>query len=136
MSALQQGAAAAAPQDQTPSLWNGSTRLAGASAVGIFVHTALDLFTAPRHDFAASGGTCAMANISRFLQGRSFDPETIRVMGLAYDKATRGLHDTGQPVLVQEVIAKRIIDIAGTGERNPDQLAKRALEALGVERPG
>jgi hypothetical protein len=32
------------------------------------------------------------------------------------------------------VIARRIIDIAATGERDPDQIARRALEALGVER--
>jgi hypothetical protein len=69
-----------------------------------------------------------------FLKGRSFDPETTRIMGLAYDKATRGLHDRGQPMIVQEIIAKRIIDFATGGERNPDQLAKRALEALGIER--
>jgi hypothetical protein len=68
------------------------------------------------------------------LQGQSFDPETIEVMGKAYDKAKRRLHDTGQPALVQEVIARRIIDIAATGERDPDQIARRALEALGVER--
>jgi hypothetical protein len=70
----------------------------------------------------------------RLLQGQAFDPETIEVMGKAYDKAKRRLHDTGQPALVQEVIAKRIIDIAATGERDPDQIARRALEALGVER--
>ena len=75
-----------------------------------------------------------MSDLTPFLQGQSFDPEAIEIMGAAYDTAKRRLHDTGQPALVQEVIAKRIIDIAATGERNPDQLAKRALEALGVER--
>jgi hypothetical protein len=75
-----------------------------------------------------------MTHLVRLLQGQAFDPETIEVMGKAYDKAKRRLHDTGQPALVQEVIAKRIIDIAATGERDPDQIARRALEALGVER--
>jgi len=75
-----------------------------------------------------------MPHLARLLQGQSFDPETIEVMGQAYDKAKRRLHDTGQPALVQEVIAKRIIDIAAAGERDPDQIAKRALQALGVER--
>jgi hypothetical protein len=77
-----------------------------------------------------------MSDLTPFLLGQSFDPEAIEIMGTAYDKAKRRLHDTGQPALVQEVIAKRIIDIAATGERNPDQLARRALEALGVERAG
>ena len=75
-----------------------------------------------------------MTHLVRLLQGQAFDPETIDVMSTAYDKAKRRLHDTGQPALVQEVIAKRIIDIAATGERDPDQIAKCALEALGVER--
>lgn len=77
-----------------------------------------------------------MPTIARHLQGQSFDPETIEIMGLAYDKAKRHLHDTGQPELVQQVIAERIIFIAGTGERDPDRIARRALEALGVARPG
>jgi hypothetical protein len=75
-----------------------------------------------------------MPHLARLLQGRSFDPETIEVMGQAYDKAKRRLHDTGQPALVQEVIAKRIIDIAAAGERDPDQIAQHALQALGVGR--
>jgi hypothetical protein len=75
-----------------------------------------------------------MTHLVRLLQGQSFDPETIEIMSKAYDKAKRRLHDTGQPALVQEVIAKRIIDIAAAGERDPDQIARRALEALGVER--
>jgi hypothetical protein len=75
-----------------------------------------------------------MTHLVRLLQGQSFDPETIEIMSKAYDKAKRRLHDTGQPALVQEVIAKRIIDIAAAGERDPDQIARRALKALGVER--
>jgi hypothetical protein len=33
---------------------------------------------------------------------------------------------------VQEIIAQRIIDIAAKGECNPDELARRALQALGL----
>jgi hypothetical protein len=74
-------------------------------------------------------------NIVPFLQGRAFDPEQTYVMGLAFEKARAGLHDTGQPAVVQEIIAKRIVDIAATGERDPDRLASRALEALGIQSP-
>jgi hypothetical protein len=42
------------------------------------------------------------------------------------------LHDKGQPDVVQEVIARRIIDFASTGEREPGELARRALRALGL----
>ena len=53
-------------------------------------------------------------------------------MGEAYDTARGELHDYGQPALVNEVLAKRIIDIAEKGERDPENIARRALEELGV----
>ncbi len=53
-------------------------------------------------------------------------------MGEAYDKARKMLHDKGQPDVVQEIIARRIVEVAMTGERDPDQLAKRALQAFGI----
>jgi hypothetical protein len=53
-------------------------------------------------------------------------------MGEAFDMARRSLHDKGQPFVVQEIIAKRIIDIAATGERRPDILAQQALKQLGL----
>jgi len=74
-------------------------------------------------------------SIEPFLQGRVYDPEITRVMGLAFDKARAGLHDSGQPAVVQEIIAKRIVDIASTGERDPERLASKALEALGIQPP-
>jgi hypothetical protein len=41
------------------------------------------------------------------------------------------LHDNGQPDLVRQIIAKRIIEVARKGERDPDELCARALRALG-----
>jgi len=73
------------------------------------------------------------ADILPFLKDRSFDAESTRIMGLAYDKARRMLHDKGQPSVVQEIIARRIIEIATGGERDPDKLANRALQALGLK---
>ena len=54
-------------------------------------------------------------------------------MGIAFDLATRSLHDKGQPPLVQEVIAEQIIEIAKTGERDPDKICERVLQAFGIE---
>ena len=73
-----------------------------------------------------------MADIVPFLAGQSFDPAMIRIMGEAFDTARRGLHDQGQPAVVQEIIARRIIAIAATGVRDPEQLALQALESLGI----
>ena len=62
----------------------------------------------------------------------SFDPETTHIMGRAFERACKDLHDVGQPAMVKDIIAKRIIAIAKTGERDPNQLCERALKALGV----
>jgi len=67
-----------------------------------------------------------------FLPNGTFDSDATQVMGEAYDKARKMLHDKGQPDVVQEIIARRIVEIAMTGERDPDQLAKRALQAFGI----
>ena len=73
-----------------------------------------------------------MADILPFLRGQSFDPEMTRIMGDAFNSAARSLHDRGQPAVVQEIIAKRIIDIAATGVRDSEQLARQALKSLGI----
>jgi hypothetical protein len=52
-------------------------------------------------------------------------------MAEAYDKACRSMHDWGQPVIIGEIIAKRIIQFAAAGERDPDELCERALKSLG-----
>ena len=46
--------------------------------------------------------------------------------------ALQALRDRGQPIVVQEVIAKSVIEVACTGDRDPDRLAHAALEKLGL----
>jgi hypothetical protein len=65
--------------------------------------------------------------------GTVFDDNATRIMGEAFDSACKELHDKGQPEIVYEVIAKRIIDAAGNGERDPIQLRKTGLTALGLD---
>ena len=74
------------------------------------------------------------ASIIPFLTDASFDPEATRIMGLAYDKAQQLLHDKGQPAIVNEIIARRVIEIAKTGERDPDKICDRVLRAFGISR--
>jgi hypothetical protein len=52
-------------------------------------------------------------------------------MGEAFDAACVGLQDTGQPALVREIIAKRIVEAATKGERDPARLRAAGLAALG-----
>lgn len=53
-------------------------------------------------------------------------------MGAAFDKACQMLRDGGQPDVAKELIAKRIIELARNGERNPDRLCERVLAAMGT----
>ena len=68
--------------------------------------------------------------------GAVFDDRVTQIMGEAFDDACKELHDTGQPPIVYEVIAKRIIDAAKNGERDPTQLRKAGLTALGLDDEG
>jgi hypothetical protein len=64
------------------------------------------------------------------LQGRAFGPEDIKVMSTAFKGALNalGLLDRADPL--NELVAKKIIEIAKTGERNPSRLRDRALKSL------
>jgi len=70
-----------------------------------------------------------MATIVDLFTYTAFDPETVKLLCDAYDKACRSLHDTGQPYIVNEIIARRIISLAQQGERDPDKLCEGALGA-------
>jgi hypothetical protein len=62
----------------------------------------------------------------------AFDADTTALVVRAYDKACAELHDRGQPPVVREIIAKRLIEIAGRGERDIDQLWRVTLVSLGL----
>ena len=68
--------------------------------------------------------------------GTTFDDNATKIIGEAFDSACKELHDKGQPEIVYEVIAKRIIDAAKKGERDPIQLRKAGLAALGLDDEG
>jgi hypothetical protein len=68
------------------------------------------------------------------ISDRSFDEETTALIGQAFDKTCRELHDKGQPASVKEIIAKRIIEVAGRGERDSDRISEAVLKCLGLRR--
>ena len=63
----------------------------------------------------------------------AFGPEVTRLMSEAFDCASRSLHDTGQPDLIKEVLAQRIIDAARRGIRDPRALCMEATKSLGMK---
>jgi hypothetical protein len=76
-----------------------------------------------------------MATVLSFLSNRpDFDEEATRIMGEGFDAACKGFQDGGQPDLVREIIAKRIIEAAKKGERDPVRLRDAGLAALGYDR--
>jgi hypothetical protein len=73
--------------------------------------------------------------ITQFLDGFKFDPEAKRVMGVAFEmtRAALRLTDRDDPVIA--IVAKKIIELAKEGERNPDLLCERALNDLRASPP-
>jgi hypothetical protein len=71
--------------------------------------------------------------ITPFLGDQQFDRETTRVMGVAFEMAHAAIvQDWGD--YANPTIAKRIIQLAKAGERNPDLLCEYALESLRPQR--
>ena len=69
-------------------------------------------------------------NIVSFLKDYVCDADMTRTMGQALDAACKQLDGGGTPSrLVKEVLAKRIVELARTGERDPRSLCAKALEA-------
>jgi hypothetical protein len=76
----------------------------------------------------------AVASIIPFIRktGVAFDDRVTSLLGQAFDAACRELHDKGQPHIVYEIIAGRIIEAARKGERDVSRLAAAGLSALGI----
>lgn len=65
--------------------------------------------------------------IAQFLDTSEFDPETKRVMAVAFEMARAALQLGDQSILWERIV-KRIIELAKTGELNPDVLCDAVLK--------
>src|SRR5262249_50753093 len=63
--------------------------------------------------------------ITPYLSGMSFNPETKRVMGVAFEMVCAALRLSDRGDLANEIIAKRIVELAKAGEHNPDLLCEK-----------
>ena len=69
--------------------------------------------------------------ITPYLDGHRFDPETTRLMGIAFEMAVVVLEHTDDIVNpTRDAVAKKIIELAKAGERDPERLCDAALKAL------
>jgi hypothetical protein len=67
--------------------------------------------------------------IRQYLDGERFDPETTRLLGIAFEFAIQALHNWGVVDPPREAIARVIIGFARAGERDPERLCDLAVEA-------
>ena len=67
------------------------------------------------------------------IQNVWFDDAAALAMGEAFDRACKSLRNFGSACTVREIIAKRIIDAAKNGERDPARLQEQALIPFGIE---
>jgi hypothetical protein len=68
--------------------------------------------------------------ITEYMDGFKFDSETRRVMGLAFEMTLASLrHDKWNEPL-KEIVAKKIIELANEGMRDPNLLCEWALQDI------
>ena len=81
------------------------------------------------HILATGGAAVFDMPIRQYLDGERFDPETTRLLGIAFEFAIQALHNWGVVDPPREAIARAIIGFAKAGERDPERLCDLALEA-------
>ena len=68
--------------------------------------------------------------LTPYLSERIFDPPAIEAMTAAFNVACLSLHLAVRDDPVTEIVALRVIEIAGTGERDPERIFDLVLFAL------
>jgi hypothetical protein len=73
-------------------------------------------------------------SIKRFFSGRAFEPELIRHMAAAFDRAceTLGLEPTDDPAT--RMVASKIIELAERGLRDEETLLEWTLRDFGINK--
>ena len=70
--------------------------------------------------------------ITPYLEGRTFDPRTKRVTGVAFEMALAALRISNPSDHVAAIVARRILALTKNGESDADHLCDQALASLGV----
>ena len=68
-------------------------------------------------------------SLRTYLDDQSFDAETVRLMGVAFEIALATLRPPDSDPL-REAVARKIIELAKAGERDPERLCDGALKDL------
>jgi len=78
----------------------------------------------------SGGGRTWTTHLLECVSTEEFDYEVRQAMGAAFNDACKALDDTGQPPIVRDVMASRIIEAARQGERDPDRFRDYALAGI------
>ena len=66
--------------------------------------------------------------IRPYLQGQAFDPDSIRVMGVAFDNACKQLGILDKHDAVTKIVARTVIDMAQRGFRDEESLTDAVMQ--------
>jgi hypothetical protein len=72
--------------------------------------------------------------IYKLIANGSFGAAEIEIMKVAYEAALVDVGVTSPNDPITDLIAKAIVSVTASGERNPKEVMERALNALGVRR--
>jgi len=73
--------------------------------------------------------------IRPYLQGQAFDPDTVRVMGTAFENVCKQLGILDRHDAVTKIVARTVIDMAQRGFRDEDSLTDAVMQEF-RPRPG
>jgi hypothetical protein len=68
--------------------------------------------------------------IYKMLEKQTYEPEEISILSAAFEEALRSLGLTDRTDPVTELVAKKIIELANRGERDPLRLRDQVLQSL------
>jgi hypothetical protein len=70
--------------------------------------------------------------INRLLKDRKLEPNVVEGLNRAFEQALRSLHLVDRNDPLTELVARKIIEIGAAGVSDPAEIAKRAVEELGI----
>jgi hypothetical protein len=69
--------------------------------------------------------------IHKLLKETAFDPDAVNILVSAYDECLKRLQLADKEDPITGTLARKIIDVARGGERDPSRLCQQALDRLG-----
>jgi hypothetical protein len=68
--------------------------------------------------------------LTPFLKEATFDPEAIKAMSAAFEAVCESLQLLNRSDPIREIVSRKVIEVAGTGERDPERICELVLLAL------